>query len=73
MFDKKNIAFMSPVRRERENGGRLSLKANQGYVIVPSCKEESTTGEVFLSIYIDCSLRDICIKRVFAPNQSNST
>ena len=71
-FDRKSIAFMSPVRRERENGGRLSLKANQSYVIIPSCETPGTTGEVYLSIYINCNLRDVCIKRVFHPQDHNS-
>ena len=58
-FDKKKAEYISPVKRERENAGRLDLKKNQGYVIIPSCETPGTTGDLFLSIYVNCALRDI--------------
>lgn len=55
-FEKNKIKFVSPVKRERENAGRLKLEANKTYVIVPSCETPETVGEIFVSIYIDCQL-----------------
>jgi len=70
-FNKKAVEFISPVKRERENAGRLMLKAGQSYVIIPSCETPDTTGEVYLSLYCKCELRDIDIKRVFHPDDRN--
>ena len=67
-FDKKKAEYISPVKRERENAGRLHLKKDQGYVIIPSCETPGTTGDLFLSIYVNCALRDVQIKRVFHPD-----
>ena len=71
-FDKKAIQYISPVKRERDNSGRLKLKAGQAYVIIPSCEAEKTLGEVYVSIYVNCALRDVQIKRVFHPDDPNS-
>ena len=70
-FDKGRTAYISPVKRERENAGRINLKAGQAYVIVPSCETPGTEGEVYLSIYLNCNLRDVCVKRVFLPDQKS--
>jgi hypothetical protein len=67
-FDKKKSVCISPVKRERENAGRLELKKGQAYVIVPSCETQGTIGDLFLSIYVNCPLRDVQIKRVFHPD-----
>lgn len=72
MFDKKASKFISPVKRERENAGRMTLEANQAYVIIPSCETPGTEGEVFMSIYVNVPLRDISIKRVFHPDDPNT-
>ena len=71
-FEKKSAVFISPVKRERENAGRLKLKAGQGYVIIPSCDAPGTEGEVYLSVYLSCALRDASIKRVFHPQDKNT-
>jgi len=68
-FDNKAAKFISPIKRERENAGRLVLKKGKAYVIIPSCETPDTLGEVFLSIYCKCELRDIDIKRVFHPDE----
>ena len=59
------------MKRERENAGRLKLKAGKAYVIIPSCESPETEGEVYLSLYVNCALRDIEIKRVFHPDDRN--
>ena len=71
-FDKSAVEFISPVKRERENAGRLNLKAGQTYVIIPSCETPETTGDLFMSIYLNCALRDVMIKRVFHHLDSNT-
>ena len=52
-FDKDKLVYISPIKRERENTGRLTLKAKENYVIVTSCEIAGTTGEVYLSIYLN--------------------
>ena len=56
---------MSPIKRERENSGRVQLDANETYILVPACELKETTGEFHLSIYVDQELRDCEIKRVY--------
>lgn len=70
-FDKKLSEYISPVKRERDNAGRLQLKAGQGYAIVPSCETPGTEGELYVSLYLNCNLRDVCVKRVFHPADKN--
>ena len=70
-FDKKNIKYLSPIKRERENSGRCHLDAGKTYVIVPSTEIRGKTGEVYISIYVDQPLRDVEIKRVFHPNDAS--
>ena len=43
---------------------RLELKAGTKYVIVPSPRTAGTTGKFFLSLYMDCELHDVDIKRI---------
>jgi hypothetical protein len=64
---------MSPIKRERENSGRCKLEAGCTYVIVCSTELPGTLGEFYLSVYFNKALRDMCIKRVFHPNDKNST
>lgn len=44
---------MSPIKRERENSGRVLLDPNETYILVPSCELKGTTGSFYLSIYLD--------------------
>ena len=71
MFDKSKLVYLSPVKRERENTGRVKLTGGQSYIMVPSCEVEGTLGDVFLNIYINQPLRDCLIKRVFHPMDKN--
>ena len=71
-FDKKLSEYISPVKRERDNAGRLQLTAGQAYVIVPSCETQGTEGELYMSLYLSCNLRDVCVKRVFHPADKNT-
>lgn len=66
-FDKDRIVFMSPIKRERENTGRVNLKAGKRYVVVLSTELEGKLGDVHLSVYLNQYLRDVEIKRVFHP------
>jgi hypothetical protein len=71
-FEKDQVVYISPVKRERENAGRLKLKAGQAYVLIPSCDAPETVGEVYLSVYVDCPLRDVLVQRVFHHNDKNT-
>lgn len=70
-FNRGNLVYLSPVKRERENSGRVRLKGGQTYIMVPSCEVEGTLGDVFINIYINQNLRDCLIKRVFHPKDKN--
>jgi len=63
---------MSPIKRERENSGRVNLEAGQTYAVVCSTEMAGKTGEFFLSIYFNQALRDVEIKRTFHPNDKNA-
>lgn len=52
-FDKNRLVYLSPVKRERENSGRVRLKGGQTYIMVPSCEVAGTLGDVFINIYIN--------------------
>ena len=65
------MVFCSPIKRERENTGRVQLLAGQSYVIVCSTEFPKKTGKFFLSVYFDQRLRDVAIKRVFHPEDKN--
>lgn len=52
-FDKNRMVFLSPVKRERENSGRVKLKGGETYIAVPSCEVAGTLGDVFLNVYLD--------------------
>lgn len=71
-FDKNRLIYLSPVKRERENTGRVRLKGGQTYIMVPSCEVAGTLGDVFINIYIDQALRECLIKRVFHPKDKNT-
>ena len=70
-FDKNQLAFLSPIKRERENTGRLQLKGGESYIIVCSPELQGTLGKVYLSLYTDQPMRDCEIKRVFHPLDKN--
>ena len=44
---------MSPIKRERENSGRVVLDPNLTYIIVAACEMKGTTGKFHLSVYFD--------------------
>lgn len=71
-FDKALVEYISPVKRERENAGRAKLEGGQAYVLIPACDAPGTEGEVYLSIYLSCQLRDVSVKRVFHPLDKNT-
>jgi hypothetical protein len=70
-FDKNQLAFLSPIKRERENSGRVKLKGGETYIFVPSCEMAGTVGEFHISMYIDCAMRDVLCRRVFHPTDKN--
>lgn len=70
-FDKNLLVFLSPIKIERENTGRLKLKGGESYVIVCSPEMQGTLGSVYLSLYTDQWMRDCEIKRVFHPLDKN--
>ena len=47
---------------------RLELKAGKRYVIVPSPRAKGTVGKFFLSLYMNCQLHDVDIRRLNDPN-----
>ena len=71
-FDAKALKFMSPIKRERENSGRVILEAGSTYAIVCSTELAGKTGEFFLSVYFNQALRDVELKRAFHPNDKNA-
>jgi hypothetical protein len=70
-FDKNAKVYISPIKRERENSGRVSLKGGESYVVIPSTEIAGNIGEVFISIYINQFARDVEIKRVFHHHDKN--
>ena len=46
---------------------RLHLKAGTKYVIVPSPRTKGSVGPFFLSLYMDCQLHDVDIRRLNDP------
>ncbi len=63
---------MSPIKRERENSGRVTLEAGCTYAIVCSTELAGSSGEFFLSLYFDQQLRDVEVKRAFHPADKNA-
>lgn len=63
---------MTPIKRERENSGRCALKAGETYVLVPSTEIKGKKGVFYLSCYFNQRLRDVCVKRIFHPLDTNS-
>lgn len=70
-FDKENLVYQSPIKRERENSGRANLKAGVSYVVVCSTEMPKQRGRFFLSVYFNQALRDVSIKRVVHPSDTN--
>ena len=52
-FDMKNIVYMSPIKRERENAGRINLKGGETYIIVAAAELAGTLGQFYISLYIN--------------------
>lgn len=71
LFDKDSMVYLAPIKRERENAGRVQLKANETYIIVPCTEKEKQLQEFYLSVYLNKDLRDVEIKRVFHANDNN--
>ena len=59
---------MSPIKRERENPGRIKLEKGEAYVLVCATERKAKRGKFFLSIYFDQRLRDVECKRVYLPD-----
>lgn len=72
-FDRQQLVYLSPIKRERENAGRCELKKDETYLIVPSTEKEGIVGQFYISIYINQPLRDVEIKRVFHPKDKNES
>lgn len=66
------MIFCSPIKRERENSGRITLKKGKRYVIVCSTEKAGKRGEFFLSVYFNQRLRDMEVKRVFHELDRNT-
>lgn len=43
---RDKLVYLSPVKRERENAGRIFLQGGQHYIMVPSCELENRKNEV---------------------------
>lgn len=71
-FDKNQLLLMTPIKRERENSGRCLLKAGKSYVIVPSTEIAGKKGAFYLSVYFNQRLRDVDVKRIFHPLDTNT-
>lgn len=68
-FDKDQVTYLSPIKRERENSGRCQLKKGETYVVVCSTEMAGITGQFYLSLYINLALRDVEIKRSLQKDQ----
>ena len=71
-FDQSKLASLSPIQHEREITSRCNLYGEATYIVVPTTELAGTTGEFHLQIYIDQDLRDVEIKRVFHPLDTNT-
>ena len=71
-FDKDMLQLMTPVKRERENSGRLKLKAGQTYIFIPSTEIAGKRGTFYLSIYFNQPLRNVEVRRIFNPQDKNT-
>ena len=52
-FDKDKLVYITPIKREKENSGRIKLEKEKSYVIVCSLEMPKAKGEFFLSVYFD--------------------
>lgn len=71
-FDKDNLIYCSPIKKERENTGRCVLKKGHSYVIVCATEKQKRKAQFYLSVYFNQALRDVDIKRIFHPDDWNS-
>lgn len=62
---------MSPIKRERENAGRVNLKGGETYIVVAAPETPGTCGEFYVSFYVNQYMRDVEFKRVFPPGDQN--
>merc|ERR1711918_229213 len=69
-FDKSALKYCSPVKRERENTGHMTLIRGNSYVIIPATEKPGCLNEFFLSIYVSCPLRDVEIRRTWHTSQN---
>ena len=67
-FDKDKLKFITPIKREQENMGRFHLEKDAEYLIVCALENFRFRNEFHLSLYFDCALRDVYVKRVFHPD-----
>lgn len=58
-FEKENVAHISIVKAHREISLRIKNLPRGTYVIVPSTKSPGDVGKFIMSIYFDCTMRDI--------------
>ena len=63
---------MTPIKKEKENSGRIKLKAGNVYVIVPSLEIAGGKGDFYLSVYFNQAMRDVNIKRIFHPEDKQA-
>lgn len=70
-FSKEDLVYLSPLKRERENTGRVNLKKDESYVIVCATEKAGAKAKFNLSVYFNQQLRDVNIMRVFHPNDKN--
>lgn len=52
-FSKEDLIYISPLKRERENSGRVKLLKNETYVIVCSTEKAGVRAKFNLSVYFD--------------------
>ena len=72
IFDKNNLVFLGPLKRERENPAKITLEAGQSYVVVCALEEAGKKGKFALSVYFNQTLENMDIRRVFAPGDKNA-
>jgi len=64
-FDQKKLVFCGPIKKERENSGRLKLKGEKSYMMVCSTELEGKKGDFYLSVYFNQRNRDVQLRRIF--------
>lgn len=62
-FEKSKCLKVSVLKEHREISLRLNLTKGR-YIIVPSTRSPGQTGDFFLSLYFNCDLTSMNIKRL---------